>query len=118
MAFIDLNMCAKSKNFNSENQYDYDSDFLYNKLDELNVIKKEIDFENNSGGYGYDRNLENYMLQNFNIQPKLPSMVPGTKKFVELASSYDYSDDFGKHSAIQNMVCNFFKSRFYIIVGI
>ena len=113
MAFIESNMRAKSRNGFLENQYDYDPDCVYDKFDELKVIKKETDFESSTDTNTYEQNFENYMLQNFNIEPSiskytLPSMVPGTKNFVDsTADSFDYMDNFEKHSSFQNLVSDY-----------
>ncbi|XP_065225829.1 uncharacterized protein LOC135849362 [Planococcus citri] len=103
MPLVDFNMRAKPINFHFE---DRDSDFLYDKFNESNIIKKEVEYESiSSDCNNYDQNLENYMLHNFNIQPPivkrmLPSMVPGTRNFV------DCPDEFEKHSSLQNMISN------------
>ncbi|XP_065207675.1 zinc finger protein 583-like [Planococcus citri] len=97
MAFLDSNMCG---NFTISYFENHHSDFLYDKFDESNVLKKEIEYESNSGEYNYDQNLENYMQQNFNIQP------PDKSNFVHSANSFDCSDDFEKHSSVKNMISN------------
>lgn len=109
MASLDMDMRVRSECYSKKERFD--SDFLCVDID---MVKKECDFGDSKSKWcsdrGYDRHLENYMLQNFNIEPVyeksavLPSMVPGTKNFADSMDIFNCLDIFGKHSSIQQTV--------------